>query len=44
MFSIHCNSCIKSSKNKKDTKRITKIKPFIDKYYNWERIFSIRKR
>ena len=38
MFSIRCNSRVNSSKNKKDPKRITKIKPFLNKYYNWGRI------
>ena len=37
MFSIRCNSCLKSCRNKKDPQRITKIKTFINKY-NWEGI------
>ena len=38
MFSIHCNSCAKSWRNKKkDPQRITKSKAFIHKY-NWEGI------
>ena len=37
MFSIHCNSGVKLWRNKKDLQRITKPKPFINKY-NWERI------
>ena len=37
MLSIHCNSCVKSWRNKKKSENITKIKPFINKY-NWERI------
>ena len=35
MFSLRCNSRIKSWRNKKDPQRITKIKSFINKY-NWE--------
>ena len=37
MFSIRHNSCNKSWANKKDPQRITKVKPFINKY-NWEGI------
>ena len=37
MFSVCCNSRIKSLRNKKDLQRITKSKPFINKY-NWEGI------
>ena len=37
MFSICCNSCVKLWKYKKDTQRITKIKPFVHKF-NWEGI------
>ena len=37
MFSICCNSCVKSWRNKKDLEGITKIKPFINKY-NWDEI------
>ena len=39
MFSISCNSCVISIRNKKnkDPQRITKIKPLINKY-NWEGI------
>ena len=37
MFSICCNSRVKSQGIKKDQQRITKIEPFINKY-NWERI------
>ena len=41
MFSIRCNSHIKSGRNYEDLKR--KIKPFINKY-NWEgRNFSSEK-
>ena len=37
-LSIHCNSCVKLCRNKKkDLQRITKIKPFINKY-SWEGI------
>ena len=36
MLSIHCKSCIKSWRNKKDPQRITKIKPL--QKYNWEGI------
>ena len=32
MFSICCNSSVKSWRNKKDPRRITKIKLFIHKY------------
>ena len=32
MLSIRCNSRVKLRKNKKDPQRITKIKPFINKY------------
>ena len=35
MFSICCNSYIKSWRNKKRSKKITKIKALINKY-NWE--------
>ena len=38
MLSTFCNSCIKSWKSrKKHSGKITKIKPFINKY-NWEGI------
>ena len=38
MLSVRCDSRTKSWRNKKkDQQRITKIKPFIDKY-NWEGI------
>ena len=38
MLSIHCTSRVKSWRNKKkDSQRITKIKPFIDKYI-WDGI------
>ena len=37
MFSIHHTSSVKLWRNKKDPPRITKIKPFINKY-NWEGI------
>ena len=37
MFLIRCNSHFKSWRNKKDLQRITKIKPFINKY-KWDRI------
>ena len=37
MFSIRCNSRVKSWTNKKDSQGITKVKPFINKY-NWEGI------
>ena len=40
MFSIRCNSRVNLWKNKnkkKNSERITKIKPFMDKY-NWEGI------
>ena len=37
MLSIHCNSCIKSKRSRKNPERKTKIKPFINKY-NWEGI------
>ena len=37
MVSIHCNNSVKSWENKKDPQKITKIKPFTDKY-NWEEI------
>ena len=37
MFSIGYNSRIKSWRNKKDPKKILKIKPFRNKY-NWEGI------
>ena len=36
MPSICCNSRIKLWRNKKDPQRITKIKPFIDKYSRTE--------
>ena len=32
MTSIHCSSCIKLWRNKKDPKRIRKTKPFINEY------------
>ena len=37
MFSISCNSHANHKEIKKDPQRITKIKPFINKY-NWEGI------
>ena len=38
MLSIRCNSRVKLWRNKKkDTQRITKIKPFMNKYY-WKGI------
>ena len=38
MFFIRCNSRVKSwRKKKKNPQRVTKIKPFINKY-NWEGI------
>ena len=37
MHSIRCNSCVKSWRNKKDLQRITKNKPFANKY-NWKGI------
>ena len=37
MFSKHCNCHIKLWRNKKDPQRITRIKPFINKYI-WEEI------
>ena len=37
MFSICCNSRIKSWRNRKKSWNETKIKPFINKY-NWEEI------
>ena len=39
MFSIRCNSRLKSCRNKKRSAKITKIKPFINKC-NWEGINS----
>ena len=35
MLSIHCNSRVKSWRRKKEPQRLTKIKPFLNKY-NWE--------
>ena len=35
MLPVCCNSRVKSWKNRKDPEKITKIKPFINKY-NWE--------
>ena len=37
MTSIHCSSCIKLWRNKKNPQRIRKTKPFINEY-NWEGI------
>ena len=37
MLSIHCNGRVKLRRNKKNLRRITKIKPFINKC-NWEGI------
>ena len=37
MLSIFCDCCIKLQKLEKNPERITKIKPFIDKY-DWEGI------
>ena len=43
MFSIHCNSHVKLSRNKKNPQIITKIESFINEY-NWEGInFPSRK-
>ena len=39
MFSIRCNNCLKIWRNKKkDPQRITKTKPFVNKY-NWKGIY-----
>ena len=35
MFSIRCNSRVNHEEIKRDPQRITKIKPFMNKY-NWE--------
>ena len=35
MFSIRCNSCVKLRRKKKNCKKITKIKHFVNKY-NWD--------
>ena len=35
MLPVCCNSGVKSWKNRKNPEKITKIKPFINKY-NWE--------
>ena len=32
MFSMHCNSCVKSLRNKERSTKKTKIKPFINNY------------
>ena len=37
MLSIHCSSCVKSWRNRKNPERITKIKPFMNKY-KWKGI------
>ena len=36
MLLIHCDSCIKLSRNRKKPAKITKIKPFINKYNSQE--------
>ena len=44
MFSIRCNSGVKSLRNQKKSERKTKVKPFINKY-NWKEInFSSKNR
>ena len=35
MLSIRCNNSVKSWRNKKDSQRIIKIKPLLNKY-NWK--------
>ena len=43
MFSISCNSVLNYEEIKKDPQRITKIKPFINKYKWEETSFSSEK-
>ena len=42
MLPIYCNTSVKLQRNKISPQRMTKIKPFIDKY-NWEGINSSSK-